>query len=52
VHIGHGLHDLLAGGIALLDKDLVDLAAVVLGNGLRLGELFRADDAAPNEIFT
>ena len=51
VHVGHGLHDLLAGGVALLDENLVDLAAIVLGDGLRLGQLLRADDAAPNKIF-
>ena len=51
VHVGHRLHDLLAGGVALLDEDLVDLAAVVLGDGLRLGQLLRADDAPPDEKF-
>ena len=29
----------------------MDLAAVVLGDGLGLGQLLRANDAAPNEKF-
>ena len=49
VQVGHRLHDLLARGVALLDEDLVDLAAVVLGDGLRLGQLLLADDASPDQ---
>ena len=51
VHVGHRLHDLLARGVALLDEDFVDLAAIVLGDGLGLGQLLRADDAPPNQKF-
>ena len=51
VHVGHRLHHLLARGVALLDEDLVDLAAVLLGDGLRLGQLLGADDATSNEVF-
>ena len=49
VQVGHRLHDLLAGGVALLDEDFVDLAAIVLGEGLGLGKLLLADDPPLDE---
>ena len=42
VHVGHRLHDLLARRVALLDQDLVHLAAIGFGDGLRLGQLLGA----------
>ena len=51
VQVGHRLHDLFAGGVALLDQDLMDLAAIVLGNSLRLGQLIRPNDAPTDKKF-
>jgi hypothetical protein len=51
MHIGHGLHDLLAGGVALLHENLVNLTTILFGNGCSFSQLFGADDAPPYQEF-
>ena len=49
VQVGHGLHHLLARGVALLDQDFMHFAAVGLGQRPRFGKLVLADDASLDE---